>query len=147
MHHITRAEVVMTSEVKDLYKSENLNQFINVDKVVVLTPGDEHFLTNLIDFIEHEWKNNALSVEDFNKHLGHSKSQLYRKMMTVIGESPNTLLMSIRLHMAVSLLNKQVGNISEIAYDSGFTSPAYFSKCFLKRYEILPSDYLRRIQI
>jgi AraC-like DNA-binding protein len=147
MHHITRAEVVMTSEVKDLYKSENLNQFINVDKVVVLTSGDEHFLTNLIDFIEHECKNNALSVEDFNKHLGHSKSQLYRKMMTVIGESPNTLLMSIRLSMAVSLLNKQVGNISEIAYDSGFTSPAYFSKCFLKRYDILPSDYLRRIQI
>jgi len=146
MFHIDGAEVVMSSEVKDLYKSENLNQFIHVDKVVVLTTDDERFLTGLLDFVEKEWNNNALNVADFHKHLGYSKSQLYRKMMLVTGESPNNFLMSFRLNNALQLFRKQKGNISEIAYDSGFNNPSYFSKCFLHSYGLLPSDYLRMIQ-
>ena len=143
MHHVAKAEIVVSSEVKDLYKSENLNQFPEEELIVTLSPTDEIFLTNLIDFIENEWKNNNLNVNDFNNHLGYSKSQLYRKMMTLIGESPNTFLMSYRLNKAVTFLNKQIENISEIAYDSGFSTPSYFSKCFHRRYGILPSDYLR----
>ena len=146
MFHIAGAEVVMSSEVKDLFKSENLNQFIHVDKVVVLTTDDERFLTDLLDFVEKEWHNNLLHVADFYQHLGYSKSQLYRKMMMVTGESPNNFLMSFRLNKALQLFKKQKGNISEIAYDSGFNNPSYFSKCFQHNYGLLPSDYLRMIQ-
>jgi len=142
----TVKEVVMSSEVRDLFKSENLNQFIHVDKVVVLTTDEECFLTGLLDFVEKEWNNNALNVADFYKHLGYSKSQLYRKMMLLTGESPNNFLMSFRLNKALQLFRKQKGNISEIAYDSGFNNPSYFSKCFLSSYGLLPSDYLRMIQ-
>lgn len=142
MLQVAKAEIVVSSEVKDLYKSENLNQFPEGELIVTLSTTDEIFLTNLIDFIENEWKNN-LNVDDFNTHLGYSKSQLYRKMMSLIGESPKTFLMSYRLNKAVTFLNKQIETISEIAYDSGFSSPSYFSKCFHRKYGILPSDYLR----
>jgi len=146
MHHIAKAEIVMTTEVKDLYKSENLNQFINVDKVEVLASDDEHFLTRLFDFIELEWKNNDLNVEVFNKYLGFSKSQLYRKMMALVGESPNNFLMSYRLDRALSLFTKETGNVSEIAFESGFSDPSYFSKCFHRKYSLSPSAYLRNKQ-
>jgi AraC-like DNA-binding protein len=46
------------------------------------------------------------------------------------------------LNEALVLLNKDAGNVSEIAFETGFSSPSYFSKCFQKRYGVAPSDYL-----
>ncbi len=143
MHHIEKAEIVVSSEVKDLYKSENLNQFIKGEMVLALSPTEELFLNRLVDFIEKEWNNNNLTVDDFNNHLGYSKSQLYRKMMSLIGESPNTFLMSYRLNRALTMFSKETGNVSDIAYESGFSDPSYFSKCFHREYGFSPSDYLR----
>lgn len=145
MSYIDRAEIAVSSEVKDLYKSENLNQFIEGESICVLTPGDELFLKRLINFVEKEWKNNDLTVEDFNNYLGYSKSHLYRKMMALFGESPNNFLMSYRLDKAFVLLNKQSSNVSEVAFDSGFSDPSYFSKCFHRKFGLPPSAYLRLI--
>jgi AraC-like DNA-binding protein len=146
MLYIAKAEIVVSFEVKDLYKSESLNQFIEGNHVVALSLADELFLNQLIDFTEREWRNNDLTVDDFNTHLGYSKSQLYRKMMALIGESPNNFLMSYRLDRSLTLLYKETGNISEIAFESGFSNPSYFSKCFHQKYGHSPSDYLRMKQ-
>jgi len=45
--------------------------------------------------------------------------------------------------MAIELLDKQESNISEIAYQTGFSSPTYFSKCFQEEYGVLPSNYIK----
>lgn len=142
LSYISNADLVVTSEVKDLYKSENLNQFFEGDRIFVLSPADEIFLNRLMDFIEKEWQNSDLKVEDFNRYMGFSKSQLYRKMMFLTGQSPNTFLLNYRLKRALQLLDKQKGNISEIAFETGFNCPSYFSKAFRKKYGIVPSDYL-----
>jgi AraC-like DNA-binding protein len=60
--------------------------------------------------------------------------------MHLVGKSPNIFLRDYRLNKAFELLEKQRSNISEIAYQTGFSSPAYFSKCFHKKYGILPSN-------
>lgn len=143
MLYIAKAQIVVSSEVKDLYKSENLNRFIEGEQVLALSPTDELFLNRLIDFVEKEWSNCKLSVDDFNTHLGYSKSQLYRKMIALIGESPINFLMSYRLDRSLTLFDKETGNISEIAFESGFSDPSYFSKCFHRKHGLSPSDYLR----
>lgn len=142
MCNIYNAEIVVSSEIKDLYKSENMNVFIEGGQIFVLTKADEKFLNNLMDYTEEKWKNTDLKVDDFCKHLGYSKSQLYRKMISLIDKSPNTFLKEFRLNEALKMLNKRTSNISEIAYDTGFNSLSYFSKCFQKRYNLLPSNYL-----
>jgi AraC-like DNA-binding protein len=63
-------------------------------------------------------------------------------MMLLTGKSPNTFIKDYRLNEAVKLLNKNAGNISEIAFETGFSSPSYFSKCFQKKYGHFPSGYL-----
>ncbi|MGA7837163.1 MAG: nickel-binding protein [Ignavibacteriaceae bacterium] len=136
-------QIVLSTEVKELYKSENINVFINNKSVFTLSPADEKLLNLLIDYTERNWGNANLNVDDFNRQLGFSKSQLYRKMISVTGKSPNTFLKEYRLNEALKLLNKQTGNISEIAFETGFSSLSYFSKCFQNRYGLLPSDYLR----
>lgn len=144
MKYVSGAEIIVSQEVKDLYKSENSNQFIDKKLVHVLSISEQGFLNSLLDFMETEWKNTNLKVDDFGKKMGFSKSQLYRKMILLVGESPNSFLMNYRLNGALELLRKRNNSISEIAFDSGFSSPSYFSKCFHKKYHFSPSNYIQR---
>ncbi len=138
-----KSEIVVSKEVKELYKSENLNVFFDNEQVSTLSYPNEKFLNQLIDYTETIWNNPELKVDDFSKQLGFSKSQLYRQMMSVTGHSPNNFLKEYRLNEALKLLSKQERNVSEIAFETGFNSVSYFSKCFQNRYGLLPSDYLR----
>ncbi|HEV8507045.1 MAG TPA: nickel-binding protein [Chitinophagaceae bacterium] len=137
-----KGEIVITSEVKHLYESENVNVFHEDESVVALTKEDEKFIGLFMDHMASVWNDSNLKVDDFTKRVGHSKSQVYRKMMLLTGKSPNTFIKDYRLNEAVKLLNKNAGNISEIAFETGFSSPSYFSKCFQKKYGHFPSGYL-----
>jgi AraC-like DNA-binding protein len=95
-----------------------------------------------MDYTESTWSNTNLKVDDFSKPVGCSKSQLYRKIISLTGKSPNNFIKEYRLNEALTLLRKNTGNVSEIAYETGFTSPSYFSKCFQKKYGHSPSHYL-----
>ena len=137
-------QVVISSEVKSLYESENRNAIIDKELIRTLKPSEERFLTQLIDYVEKIWNKPNFNVTNFSSDLGYSKSQLYRKIITLTGKSPNNFIKEFRLHRALKMLFKQNGNISEIAYESGFNSPAYFSKCFYEKYGILPSKYIQQ---
>jgi AraC-like DNA-binding protein len=142
MCQIIKGEIIATSEVKHLYESENTNKFHENENVMALTKEDEKFIAALMDHMDSVWNDANLKVDDFNRPVGHSKSQLYRKMMLLTGKSPNTFIKDYRLNEAVKLLNKNAGNISEIAFETGFSSPSYFSKCFQKKYGHFPTGYL-----
>ncbi len=74
-----------------------------------LTRTDEKFLTDLMDYTEEKWKNTDLKVDDFCRHLGFSKSQLYRKMVSLTNKSPNTFLKEYRLTKALGIVKKEKG--------------------------------------
>jgi AraC-like DNA-binding protein len=147
MCEFVEGELVISSEVKELYESENRNLIIDESIIKSLRPSEEHFLTQLIDFVDINWNKPDFNVDDFSKNMGLSKSQLYRKLVKLTGKSANNFLREFRLHKALNLLHKQKGNISEIAYETGFNSQAYFSKCFMDKYGILPSKYLQQHSI
>jgi AraC-like DNA-binding protein len=142
MCKIIKGEIIVSSGVKELYNSENLNALSEGESIFFLTQTDEKFLTFLMDYTESAWSNTNLKVDDFSKPAGCSKSQLYRKIILLTGKPPNTFIKEYRLNEALTLLIKNTGNVSEIAFETGFSSPSYFSKCFQKRYGHLPSDYL-----
>ena len=139
---IIKGKIIVSSEVKELYNSENSDTLCEGENIFSLTQTDEKFLTLLMDYTESAWSNTNLKVDDFSKPMGCGKSQLYRKMILLTGKSPNTFIKHYRLNEAITLLNKNICNVSEIAYLTGFSSPSYFSKCFQKRYGHLPSNYL-----
>ena len=134
-------KILLSPEVTDLYESENQNNAINLKGVKSITVIEKEFLIGLLDYTESIWNQSATSALDFSKKLGYSKSKLYRTMMSTIGKSPNSFLKEYRLNKALELLDKQVSNISEVAYQTGFSSPTYFSKCFYDTYGLLPSKY------
>jgi AraC-like DNA-binding protein len=142
MCQVIKGEIIITSEVKHLYEGENANKFEESESVIALTKEDEKFIATFMDHMDSVWNDANLKVDDFNKPVGQSKSQLYRKMMSLTGKSPNTFIKDYRLNEAIKLLKRNAGNISEIAFETGFSSPSYFSKCFQKKYGRFPSGYL-----
>ncbi len=142
---IAKTQIMITSEVKDLYESENLNIPINEKLIYTINYSDENFLISLMNHLDKEWHNPALNINSFCNNLGYSKSQLYRKTIALTGKSINSFVQDFRLKKALRLLHKKNKNISEIAFETGFNSAAYFSKCFQKKYDLLPSTYFKSI--
>ncbi|MEO6684077.1 MAG: nickel-binding protein, partial [Ginsengibacter sp.] len=130
MNDFILGEIILSSEVNQLYNSENENSLDKLPYMNPLTRSEEMFLTLLMDYVETVWDNIHLRANDFNNPLGCSKSKLYRKMKALTGRSPNVFIRDYRLSKALELLTSQSGNVSEIAFETGFSSPSYFSKCF-----------------
>lgn len=141
MCEFVKGPIVLSSEVRNLFEGENLNVIVMDEQTHSLTPSEEKFLSVLMDLTEKTWNDTNLTVESFSKQLGFSKSQLYRKMQRLTNKSLNVFIKDYRLKKACEFLEKKTGNISEIAFETGFNSPAYFTKCFQEAYGILPSAY------
>ena len=142
MCEFIKGDIIVSAEVNYLYKKENTDYIFEKMGMISLTPDDEKFLTGLLDYTESSWNNCKFSVGNLNKPLGCSKSKLYRKILSLTGRSPNTFIIDYRLKEALKLLDKNAGNVSEIAFETGFSSLSYFSKCFQKKYGCLPSSLL-----
>jgi AraC-like DNA-binding protein len=132
--------IIVSPEVRALYDIENPKPLTDNDNIVSITEKDEDFLTCLLDYIDSSWCDSNLKIDDLTRPLGYSKSQMYRKMIALTGKSPQAFIKEYRLREALTLLNRQQVNISEVAYQCGFTSPSYFSKCFRNMYGCSPSD-------
>jgi len=133
-------QVVITSAVKELVSKDF---FQNKDNnILTLSSNDETLIGLLFNKLEENWKDPDFNVTDYCQTMAMSKSQLYRTTTALSGFSPNTLLKEFRLEKARELMKKQHYNISQITFDSGFTSPSYYTKCFKKKYGLLPMAYL-----
>ncbi|RED48488.1 helix-turn-helix domain-containing protein [Seonamhaeicola aphaedonensis] len=137
-------QVVIEVRVKNVYQKENKNSFINKDHFRTLKVSEITFLTRLMDYIETVWNNPTFSIDDFYEPLGYSKSQVYRKMISLTGVPLSTFIKNYRLNKAMYLMHFRKNKISEVAKHSGFINPSYFSRCFKDRFEILPSRYLQQ---
>lgn len=139
--YISMSKILVTLEVRNMFQSESMKVVIKGDRIKSVSPDDVRFITLLMDYMEDNWKNHDLQASMLEHHLGCSKSQIYRRMKMLMNQSPNTFIKTYRLNRAKQLLRNKSGNISEIAFDTGFSSPSYFSKCFQKEFGIKPSFY------
>jgi len=92
--------------------------------------------------LEEKWQDPEFDIPEYCQAMAMSQSQLYRKTTALTGLSCNLLLKEFRLEKAKELMKKQRYTISQITFDSGFTSPSYFTKCFKKKYGLLPMEYI-----
>jgi ligand-binding sensor domain-containing protein/signal transduction histidine kinase/DNA-binding response OmpR family regulator len=112
-------------------------------KELTLTSTDEKFLTKVQDIVDNELSNADFSSEEFSQKLGMSRMQLHRKLTALTGLSANVFIRDQRLKMAATRLKSNSGNVSEIAFEVGFSSPSYFIKCFRELYQMTPTEYIK----
>ena len=88
------------------------------------------FMARFKEVVEARMSDSEVSVEDLAADMNLSRVQLYRKVKAVTDSSPVEILRTARLKRAYQLLVTTDKNVSEVAYDVGFTAPSYFTKCF-----------------
>jgi signal transduction histidine kinase/ligand-binding sensor domain-containing protein/DNA-binding response OmpR family regulator len=101
---------------------------------------DEQFMNRLMGIINIHIAEEEFSIDQFGKEAGMSRSQIHRKLKALTGRSPSQYLRLIRLSRAKTMIEEQKGTVSEISYSVGFSSPAYFSRCFKNEFGYPPSD-------
>ena len=102
---------------------------------------DEDFMHQVVELLDKNIDNPEFDIEIFSRNIGVSSSQLYRKIKSITGLSPNEFIRTYRLKRAAHLIKESNLNISEIAYKVGFNDALYFSKCFKKQFGTAPSSY------
>ena len=101
---------------------------------------DKDFIQKLLFYINENISDSNLSVEELASQLKLSRSQLYRKIKALTGQTVNEFIRKIRLERAKQILISGNANISEACFSVGFSSPSYFSKCFKAHFGVLPSE-------
>jgi signal transduction histidine kinase/AraC-like DNA-binding protein len=102
---------------------------------------DDKFLQRFLRQIEEIYADPEYNVERLSGTLGLSRGHLHRKIKERTGCSPVDFLRDYRLGKASVLIRQQTLSISEVAYRTGFSSPAYFSKCFKALFGMTPKEY------
>ncbi len=133
-------QIAMASVIRQIYKDDGQYTKAGISPFYWLTPPDESFLEALMDTTTALWNQSTVKVGDFCDQMSMSKSKLFRKCTELTGMSPNNLLREYRLFRSLDLL-KTNRNIFQTAFDAGFASPSYFTKCFQDRYGMQPLVY------
>lgn len=122
--------------------SRNINVDPPTDNVV---SHDEAFIQKVVGFIEKNIKSKNLTVEFLAEQCCMSRATFYRKMESLMGSAPSTFIRKYKLKKAAKLLQSGNYYISEVAYQTGFSTPKYFTKCFQKEYGSSPSEYVKSL--
>ena len=98
--------------------------------------------------MEENFSNPDLDVGKMAQLLFMSERTLYRKVKEILGVSPNEVLLDFRLKKAYEAIQNEPGEIlGNIIKQTGFMTNSYFSRCFKKKYGILPSDFQRECRL
>ena len=101
---------------------------------------DVLFAEQLNEAIRKHMSNPNLKMDELGDEVKLSRVQLYRRVKALTGQSPVELLRQMRLQRAYALLQSTTKTVNEIAYEVGFNTPGYFSKCFREQYGKYPTD-------
>ena len=110
-------------------------------KEEISTP-DKEFVSKIRSEIHRNINNNDFGVEQLGAAVDLSRVQLYRKVKALTGLSPVELIRATRVNRARKLIEGGATSVSEVAYQVGFTSPSYFTKCFKDQFGGSPIELL-----
>ena len=110
------------------------------------TGVEDLFLEKLKEEIDNNLTSAQFGVEELAKAIGMSRSQLHRKLNSATGQSVSQFIREYRLELAMALLKKGELTATEVADQTGFGSPTYFSKCFNEYYGYPPGEVKNKLE-
>ena len=126
-------DVVDSSEFVDLPSSG-----IEVQQ---LTP-EEEWLQNVYQLVEKHFQDPDFGTSSAAKMLYMSERSLQRRFKSAAKRTFKDYVIEVRLEMACESLLAGV-KISDVAFNSGFNDPSYFSQKFKHHFGVPPSQFTR----
>ena len=112
------------------------------EKIEFSNKLDNSFIDEITQFVKEHISDTSLSSKDLYEAMGMSRSSFYHKLKSLIDISPNEFIRTIRLKTGRELLLKQNYNVSEVAYNVGFSDAKYFGTLFKKYFGQSPSTFV-----
>ncbi len=131
--------ITLRKRLRERYRNEfDLIHHKPADTIPII---DRQFLEKAKKVVNIHLSDPDFSVAGFASEMALSRVQLHRKLKAIIDQPAGDFIRIIRLGKALEMLQSKSGNISEIAYDTGFSSPSYFSECFRHEFGLSPTEY------
>ncbi len=102
---------------------------------------DDQFLKRFQGIIEENLDDPEFTIDQLCEKLDMGRSTLFKKIKALTGEPPNQFILSYRLERGSQLLKDKSRSVTEVALEVGFSTPAYFAKCFKERFHQSPSSF------
>lgn len=135
MELLTRVRKLLELRKNLQARYSNGNLQIEVEPNAIKLPTIENrFLQKLQTAVEDRLNDSELSIPELCKAVHLSHTQLYRKLKALTGKTPSQFIRTVRLNKAMILIKESDLNISEIAYDVGFSDPNYFARMFKQEF-------------
>lgn len=107
---------------------------------VTVSDIDNEFYNRFLKIFREEMGNPDINVDWIASKMGLERSQFYRKIKSLTNYAPVELMRNLRLKQGRILVMTTEKNVSEIAYETGFSTPAYFTKCYRDAFGETPSE-------
>lgn len=120
------------------------SELVELQAPAKISASEKQFLNELSAIVEENLANNQLNVDYICAQLSISRIQLYRKTKILLDCSVNDYIISKRLKKSKYLLLQDVP-VNSVAYQCGFSSPAYFSTAFKSKYGFSPSSFKKNM--
>lgn len=91
----------------------------------------------------HNAPSESWSVESLAREVGMSRSRFAERFRNLLNTGPMTYLSDWRLQKSLTLLDQPHINIQQVATDTGYQSPAAFSRAFSGKFGYAPREYRR----
>lgn len=140
------AQICNLLKSRELLNKAYLEKPLTSNLTLAASKLDDLFLEKFNTFLENNLSNSLLTVEMLAEEMNMSTSSLYRKVKGISGLSPVDFIKIARLKKAILLMQEGETRMNEISFMVGFSSPAYFSTCFLKQYGTTPSDFIKKAE-
>lgn len=104
-------------------------------------PKEASFMQKINALIKVNMENENFDTNALCKAMSLSRTQLFRRVKSLIKEAPANHIKTMRLQRAKELLETTDCTVSQIAFKTGFQTISHFTKVFKKQYGIVPSAY------
>lgn len=137
----------LTASISNILSKRQIGQYTieTPPPQIVIEDRDARFLSNLNAVIERHLGDESFGVKQLEEEMFMSHSSLNRKMASLLNTTPVDYIRSTRLKAAAVILKQKDVIISEVGYMVGFSTPAYFSKCFKDFFGVTPAEFVNTV--
>lgn len=111
-----------------------------VQQGLLTNPKDKKFLELFNALLSQHIHDENFSVEQFAELMHLGRTQFYKRVKELTGETPVQHLHRARLNYAAKLLSESQMTVEEIMIRAGFNSPTHFYNSFKKQFGMSPKE-------
>lgn len=123
-------QVLISPLVKQLTGPIDPPKLVQENASKILSQEDEQFLKLLLETVISLFSHGTFNIDSLSSSMGMSRSRLYRRITDLTGCSANRFIQELRMQKALRLIRNNYGNVTQVAFETGFSNPSISQKIF-----------------